>query len=404
MIFKFMWRNLWRNRRRTLITASSVAFSVFFAITMHSFKNGIFNHLINNLIGTYFGPVQIHAKGYWDEQVIDSSFPFTDSLRSSLDHFSDSIGFIPRLETFILASAGEKSKGAMLVGTDLQSEKNFLSWTQRLIDGRWPAPDEEAVILGEGIAKKLKLTAGDTLVLFGQGYQGTLAAGKYHITGLVRLPSPQMNDYCVFMPLRSAAYLLNADNRITTLVAIPLHNVETESLLLTVKRMFLQNFEIMEWPDLLPEISHHIEADTINTYIFTGVLYMIIAFGFLGTLMMMMAERKPEFGMLMAIGMKKKQLALLLTGESLLLSVMGVMAGIALSYGVVTWFAIHPIALKGSLGQAYEQFGFEPVLPTEWSVRTVVIQAGIVCFIAFCSALYPVLSIFRLKEIEAIKK
>lgn len=83
---------------------ASIAFAILAAILMQSFQIGVFNNLIKNVVGYYSGYVQIHQKGYWDEQVLDNCFVVDDALKNKLKQHPEINKLVPRLETFILAS------------------------------------------------------------------------------------------------------------------------------------------------------------------------------------------------------------------------------------------------------------------------------------------------------------
>lgn len=104
------WRNIWRNRRRTFITAASILFAVLFASFMDALQRGAWDNMINNVVSYYFGYVQIHEKGYWQEQSIDKAFPLTDSLEQ-IGRAAGAEAVLPRLESFALAAAGETTSG-----------------------------------------------------------------------------------------------------------------------------------------------------------------------------------------------------------------------------------------------------------------------------------------------------
>ena len=221
------------------------------------------------------------------------------------------------------------------------------------------------VLLAEGLANRLNLKVNDTIVLFGQGYHDVMAAGKYKIKGIVYLASPQMNDSFVYLPLTVAQYFLSAQNRLTS-ISLGIDDPDNlETINQKLKSEVDKKYEVMSWEELLPEISNHIKTDTFNLYIFLGILYLIIGFGIFGTVLMMTSERKYEFGMLIAIGMEKSKLELVLLGETLLITVWGVVLGILLSMPFVIYFKEKPIRFGGELAKAYVQFGFEPIFPTD---------------------------------------
>ena len=78
MLFKLAWRNIWRNKRRTAITVASIFFAVFFAVFLRSMQLGAYGKMIDSVVRFYSGHVQVHAKGYWDDQTLDNSFAIDD--------------------------------------------------------------------------------------------------------------------------------------------------------------------------------------------------------------------------------------------------------------------------------------------------------------------------------------
>ena len=404
MILKLIWRNLWRNSRRTLITMASIAFAVLFAILMKSFQNGVFNNLIKNVVGYYSGYVQIHQKGYWDEQVLDNCFVLDNSLIEKLKKNPQINEVVPRLETFVLVSKENTTKGCMLVGTDAVKENNLTQLKNKLIDGSYFNNNEEDVILAEGLAKRINAIVNDTIVLFGQGYHGAMAAGKFKVKGIVHLASPAMNDAFVYLPLSATQYYLSAENRLTSL-SLGIDNAENgNTIVKNLKKTIGKNYEVMSWQEMMPEIANHIKADGFSFYVFSGILYLIIGFGLFGTILMMTIERTYEFGMLIAIGMKKGKLKLILLGEAFLITLLGVLLGILLSLPSVLYLQEKPIRFSGDIAKAYEQFGFEAIFPAELDLGIFLNQSLIVLFMAILIGLYPLWFVSGLNPIKAMKK
>ncbi|PZX92767.1 ABC transporter permease [Flavobacterium aquariorum] len=404
MILKLIWRNLWRNSRRTLITMASIAFAVLFAVLMKSFQNGVFNNLIKNVVGYYSGYIQIHQKGYWDEQVLDNSFELQNALILQLQQNTQIKKIAPRLETFVLVSKGNSTKGCLLVGTDAVKENNLTQLKKKIIKGSYFENNEENVLLAEGLAKRLGANTNDTIVLFGQGFHGAMAAGKYKIKGIVHLASPSMNDTFVYLPLTATQYFLSAENRLTS-ISFGIDAPEnTNAIVQNLKTQIGNKYEIMPWQEMMPEIANHIKADGFSFYIFSGILYIIIGFGLFGTVLMMTAERKYEFGMLIAIGMKKSELELILFGETILITLFGVLLGFVLSLPLVIYLKEKPIRFGGEIAKVYEQFGFEALFPTAVDKNIFINQSLIVLAMAVIIGLYPLWHVNSLNPVEAMKK
>ena len=404
MILKLIWRNLWRNSRRTLITMASIAFAVLFAVLMKSFQDGVFNNLIKNVVGYYSGYVQIHQKGYWEEQVLDNCFALEDILTNKLQQNSQINVIVPRLETFVLISKENTSKGCMLVGTDAVKENNLTQLKRKLIKGSYFNNKEDVVIIADGLAKRINAKVNDTIVLFGQGFHGAMAAGKFKVKGIVHLASPAMNDAFVYLPLLAAQYYLNAENRLTS-ISLGIDNPENGNIIVNdLKTTIGQKYEVMAWQEMMPEIANHIRADGFSFYVFSGILYLIIGFGLFGTLLMMTVERTHEFGMLIAIGMKKSKLKIILLGETLMITLLGVVLGMLLSLPSVFYLQEKPIRFSGEIAKAYEQFGFEAIFPAEFNLAIFFNQSLIILCMALLIGLYPLWFVNSLNPVNAMKK
>ena len=217
MLLKLAWRNIWRNKRRTLLTVSAVAFAVFFSSFMNSFQKGAWDHMMNSVINSYFGFGQIHAKGYWEEQSLDKAFEYQKVVKAE-DDVDGIEGIVPRVESFALASFDKFTKVGFVIGTSPEAEDKMTQLSQRIPQGSYFSENEKAVLVGIGVADKLKMSVGDTLVLLGQGYHGVNAAGKFLVKGFLDFPSPDLDKRMIYMPLNTAQEFYGTEGRITTLV------------------------------------------------------------------------------------------------------------------------------------------------------------------------------------------
>lgn len=403
MIFSLSWRNIWRNRSRTVITLLSVAFAVFLSILMHSMQDGVFGHMVNNVVRFYTGYLQIHQNGYWKEQMLDNGFEWTDHLKSKLLSHDEVTALVPRLECFMLVSSHNRTKGCFIVGTNPAREDELTQLQSKLVSGSYIKENDTAVLLGEGLATNLNVQVGDSIVFMGQGMHGSMAAFKACIKGLLHFGSPEQNAQFVYTPLQYLQYQLNAENYVTS-VSIDMANKKNMlKLQKELQAIAGPDYECMNWQELLPDIHGHIQADKNSAAIFTGVLYLIISFGIFGTLLMMLAERQREFGIMLSLGMHKHTMAWSLMLEVMLIGFLGVITGIILSLPLTFYFTQHPIKLGGKIAEVYEDFGFEAILPASVAPEIFIQQAIIVMIITLVLSLYPLFHVQRLDPIKAYR-
>jgi putative ABC transport system permease protein len=403
-IIQLAWKNIWRNRNRTSITMAAIFFAVLLSVLTSSLKTGIFDNLINNVVGFYTGYIQVHKEGYWNEQILDNSFEASPKIEKKILSDNRIKAISPRLESFALVSSGEITKGCMVAGVDPERENQITGLRDKLIEGNYFHAADKGVLITEGLMKRLKLKLQDTIVLIGQGYHGSTAAGKYPIQGVLKFGSPDLNDKVLFMPLLLAQDLYGAPAMISTYVLSINNTNALNPISESAKKNTGAGYEVMTWEDMMPDIKQHIRTDSANMEMVQGVLYLLISFGIFGTLLMMMAERKFELGMLVAIGMKKYKLGILLMTESVLTILGGCLLGIVTSIPLVFYLYKRPIKIGGEMAAAYEKFGFEAVFPTSVHAEHFIVQGLMVLLIGLMLSLYPVYKIIRLNPVEAMRK
>jgi len=400
---KLAWRNIWRNKRRTLITTASVFFGVILSTFMTSMQEGSYAQYIKTIVNSYSGYLQIHKKGYWDDKVINNSFVFDKNIETKLKSVKEITIFTPRFETFSLASSEDVTKGVMVIGIDPEKEDKITTISKKLKQGQYLKNGNKGILLASGLAKFLKLKINDTLVLIGQGYHGSSAAGKYPVRGIIKLPAPELDRIAVYMDIKNCQELFSATDLLTSTVIMVHDNDEVVPAKKELMRILGSDIEVMDWAEMNQLLLKQIKSDRESGGIMKGILYMVIAFGILGTVMMMMAERKKEFGVTLAIGMRKYKLILITMLETLFIGMIGVIAGIIASIPLIYYFLFNPIPLTGQAGQMMLDMGFDAAMFFSMEPSIFYQQALTIFIFTLIIGIYPVLNIRKLIIINALR-
>jgi ABC-type lipoprotein release transport system permease subunit len=346
----------------------------------------------------------VHVKGYWADKVLNNGFIMSAKLEHSLQQIEGIAGYAPRLESFALASYGMQTKGIMVSGINPDAENRLTSLRRKMVVGQYLSPDDPGALVSKRLSRYLKIGVGDTLVIVGQGFHGSSAAGIFPVRGIVTFPSPDLDSRLVFISLPAARTLLSADEMLTTIA----FNVTDPGGYMDVARKLNSQldtvtYEVMTWDRMMPEIVQQIKADSTSGLIMLGILYMIVGFGIFGTMLMMLNERTREFGMMVAIGMQKSKLMLVMITETLFLGLLGIISGVMAALPLIYYFHIHPIPLTGNMAESTAKMGFEPIMPTAWEASYFIAQSLVVLTIILIVMLLPVMRVRRLNIINAIR-
>ncbi len=403
-LFKLARRNIWRNKRRTLLTMSSIFLAAFTALFTRSMQFGTYDLMIDNTVRLSTGYIQIHDKGYWENKSINNTFEDSPALDEKLAGFDEITKVIPRLESFALASSGKHTKGTIVIATDPAVEDAVGGLSEKIVQGSYLSEKDDGIIVAEKLAQFLGLTVGDTLVLLGQGYHGVTAAAQYPVKGIFHFPIPQLNNQLIYMALREGQNFYAAPNRLTSLSIMLQDESHLDDVLEKLKaELDPQKYEVMRWEEMNRELVQAIQSDNAGGLIMLGILYIIIGFGVFGTVMMMTIERRKEFAVMIAVGMRKTQLAFMTGIESILIGIISILIGIITAYPIIYYLYVNPIPLSGDIAETMAVFGVEPILP--FSIDpTLFLNQGITVFIIMIIAIiYPISIIFRLNILKAMR-
>lgn len=405
MILKLAWRNIWRNKRRSLITMASIMLAVIFAVVLRSMQLGTYEKVIGNVVESYTGYIQIHQKGYWDEPFVDNSM-WEDSLDFDALAASDKniLAIHPRLECFALSSYKERSQVIKLMGIDPESEDRMMDIKSKITKGNFIDKNSNGVMLGYQLADYLGVVPNDTLILLGQGYHGQSAAGKYPVSAILEFGSPILNKGVIMMALKNTQNFQSTPGMISSGIVLLDKSGKMDDTEKNLKAQIDENqYEIMNWEAMVPELKQTIQADSAGGMIMLFILYMVISFGIFGTVLMMNSERRYEFGVLLSVGMSRFRLIRMMVGEIVLMGLTGAAMGAVIVYPISWYFHLSPIQLGGKAAEALEKYGFEAVLISSTDPMIAISHAGIILVITICISLYPIFSILKMKEVEAMR-
>lgn len=400
---KLAWRNLWRNRRRTIIAIASIVFSVLLASWMRSMQEGQYDNMIDNAVKFYSGYLQVQDSAYWDERTLDNSFEVSADITAKIKLIENVSLVSNRIESFALAANDIKSKPAMVLGIEPQAEDKITKLSAKMIEGSFLETGDKEVIIGSSLAEFLNLNTGDTLVMISQGYHGISASGLFPIKGVLKHPNADLNKRLVFMEIENARDFYSAYGLTSSLVVMTSDHYQVKNIKTQIESFLPEKQRVMTWTEMSPELEQLIISDRGGGLIMLGILYMVIAFGMFSVVIMMVKERRREFGVTHAVGMQKGKISVIVVLETLFIGFIGCLTGLILSYFFCLYFFYNPIPLTGEMAKASEMYGMEPYMYFSMKPSLFYGQMIIVFLISLFIAIFPVLNVYRLRITGAMR-
>lgn len=399
-VWRIAWRNLWRNRRRTWLTAGGIAFAIWMLVFSISFQDGTFKAMIDNAARLYSGHIQLQHPLYQDNPRIEYTLHDVAALSDMVEAHADALFASARAQSFALASAGERSFGAQIIGVEADKERAWSTLPGMRAQGRYLEGPGEAFI-GSILARNLGLGVGDDLVLLGTAKQGGVAAHVAKVVGTFSTGQAALDRSLAQIPIDDfrAGWELEADE--AHAVVVIARDVTTSKTL--ARALAGPNRVSLDWTDLMPESEQMIELKSVGAQLFFVVITIIVTFSVVNTFMMTVFERTPEFGMLMAIGMRSGTIVRHLMVEALWLCTLGVLLGAGISFAMIAMLGTVGIPLPADAAELVSTYNMPDRLYPAFSVYAAVVGAIVMFVGTQLAALVPALRIRNMRPVDMVR-
>jgi putative ABC transport system permease protein len=403
MIFTLAWRNIWRQRRRTLFGLAAVAAITAVVVFLPSLQAGSYAGMVNTYLGLLDGYAQIQTPGYLDTPAMRESFEVPPRLHETLRELPATVGSSERGVAYVLLSSSVRSLGAQIIGVEPQSERHVSAIPSDLVSGTYLQQDDQ-VVLGEILARNLKVAPGDAVTLLGVGRDGSLAADVLTVAGSFRSGLPDMDRQLAEVPLDrfDEIFAMNGYRH-----AVVIGDSASPSDRRAVERMRpaveAQGLRLRDWTEMQPGLYAAIELDMTTAVLLYLVLVSVVVLSLLNTISMSVLERTREFGMLMALGVRPELLSRIVWAETCIVAVLGASIGLIGGALVTIWSSRTGIDFQG-VQAVFQRYGMSSTIYPELTPLTLLAGPAVIATALVAAGFLPALRIRKLNILNAMRR
>ena len=406
MLLQLAFRNIWRNRRRTLLTLSAMVVSLALLILSLGVFSGMLVDILASTTGQYHGHLIITADHYLDDHDMYKHFTTDDQTLNKLRAQENITGISERLRGYGLVSHADNSYPAELLGVHPEMERTVTSLQNQLSEGAYLEPDDEnGAVIGSGLAKKLGVKTGDELVFVTQAADGSIGNDLLMVRGIFRTGHSGHDNSLVLVSLpwlQRTMALPGQIHELTLAVDDPLQAAEYVP---TVSALLPKGLETTDWGELLPEMREAIASFDVSRFIFVVILYFATGLGILNTIFMSVMERTQEFGVMMAVGLRPRQVNHLVLLESLFLGIIGAILGLILGLLISSYMSRVGIDLSTWITPVtYAGGTIQPRLKAIFETRNFIDPAILLLVVSLVAGFFPARRAAKLQPVEAIRE
>ena len=405
LVSAIAWRNLWRNARRTWLTIGGIAFAVLLLLVVRSIQNGMFTMMIDSGTRLLSGHVQIQHPEYEADPSLRHTIADASAVARRVAMLPHVAAVGQRASAHALVSFGERSYGAQVMGVEPAAETALSTLPSSLRGGRYVQNFRDAVV-GAGLARDLEAKVGDEIVVLGSTRDGTVAAMSATLVGVFETGIADVDRSVVQVPLPAFQEAFGLGDEAQAIV-VRLDDIDRIDAFVAAGAGVVagagDRLRWLSWRDLMPEVVQMIQLKRVSTSLFFAILSLLVTFSAFNTFVMTVFERRREFGVLLAVGMKPARILTMVEIEALCLATLGIAIGLVLGLAIVAIVGRVGIPLGQAGAQLLHSFHLPDRLYAVLSPDGLLLGPILMLVVIPLAAFIPALRILRLKPIDAMR-
>lgn len=401
-LIKISWRNIWRNKLRSLVVIFSIVFGLLGGIIIIAMSYGLNEERMNNAVDTYLSHIQIHNNLFSEDYNIKHTINNVDAIEKAINKDERVISYSKRIVLNGMLSNSNGSYGIQVKGIDPDEEIKVTNTYEKIIDGEYfRSKRDNTILVGKKLADKLNLKLKSKVVITFQDENYELTSLLYRVEGIFRSGNSRYDEMNVFVKNKSITKNLPGFNGYHEM-PILLSDIELRG---EVKKDLIpiSSDNIVEgWDDISKELAYANEMLSAVLYIFMMIILSGLSFGVINTMLMAILERRKEIGMLMSIGMNRYKIFMMISFETIFLSLIALPFGLITSYLIVEYYSVVGIDLS-VVEAGLENFGVGTRLYFKVPNEEYFYVSLMVFVISIFSSIFPSIRALKINPVEATK-
>ena len=405
MYLQMAWRNTWRNPKRTAVILTAVVIGVWSMILLGGVMAGMYDAMIENQLSTLTGHLQIHHPGYRNDPVVEHSIDDPATVAKALSNvLPPGAVWTERVRVSAIAQNARHSAGVTLVGVRAEKEAGISFIGQAVTAGRFLQKDRDdyGIVIGRALADDFETGLGKKIILMSQGMDGEIQSRAFRVVGIFQAQMEATEKTYVFVTLTAARDMLKMGSGISEVaVLLPDRNATEQVVSALKERLPRDRFEVTGFRELMPLITAQIELWDTFMILWYVVIFVAMGFGITNTILMAVMERTREFGLMKSLGMRPRQIIVMVVMEGVLLLALGIIIGNLTGYVSIWALARNGIDLSVFAAGA-ERFSIPRIIYPTIHMSDAVRANLVVLVLGILISLYPAVRAARIMPVEAM--
>lgn len=381
----------------------SITVGVWALLFGSGFMNGFLVGYMANIINNDISNIQIHNAQFKDDFDIKFDIKNGHQKAEEIRSWDGVKGATTRTIVTGMISSPKKAAGVQIRGVDLENEARVTSLDSILGEGTYfEGINRNPVIIGSKLAENLSVKLRSKVVLTFNDGEGNITAGAFRVVGIAESSSLTISEMYAFVRQDDLTRLIGLGDQVHEIAVVIDPQVEESAIVDKYKAAYPDDLT-ESWREIAPELALMDEMYGSMLYVLMAIILTALIFGIVNTMLMAVLERIRELGMLMAVGMSKARVYIMILVETVFLGLVGAPLGLFVGWATIAYYETNGVDLS-SYSEGLESFGYSSILYPYLDNSVYLIVTIGVLVTAVLAALYPAYKAVKLRPVEALHK
>ena len=332
-MFKIAFKNLLRNTKRSTLTIMIIIVAtagMVFGLSWFNGEEKIFVESGKKNTGDF----RIANKDYEIRSKtfdVSANFYYSD-IKEKIKESNYTGKTLARIRFGGMVYFNDDYENALGTGIELE-DKDIIGFDDYIYEGRFLKNDDE-IIVGETIRKKLNLKLGDEVTILAQTQEKSIYSLNYKVVAFYKMDNSRLNR-SFFITLFSSQYLLDMEEAVTEVLFFSEDekNLASTYEFLSNDKDITDQLEIKKWNEVGMNESMSKVIPFVRL-IFVFIFSILSGLSISNTMLMTVFERRHEIGLLKSLGVKERNIEKLFLLEGIYMGIFGSFIGISIGSGI----------------------------------------------------------------------
>tara|TARA_B100000809_G_scaffold149256_1_gene146735 strand:+ start:2087 stop:3226 length:1140 start_codon:yes stop_codon:yes gene_type:complete len=375
---------------------------VWASLILMGFMDGIMVSRQSNGINRFYSHIQVENRSYDYDQNIGNALPQVKEIDKVLTNDTNIISYTDRFLLDVSLATARKQAGAKLIGIDAIKDKLTVDVYKKLEQGSFfGSKYKMPIVIGKKMADDLRVKLGSNINIQFINLDTTQVGKNFKVVGIFKTGDTGFDEYTVFVPHHSI-YRLTKEKLVHRILVKTKDPENLISIKNELQQKMPDNVIVKTWRESAVVLASGEEMYSTMMFVIMLVIITALLFGIVNTIIMSILERQREIGILLAIGMNKNKVRMMIAFESMIYGIIGGPIGVLLGFLTVQYFTKYGLDLS-AYGQGMSEFGLETVVHFSLDTSYYFIYGILISFSSFIAGLYPAWLATKINPVKAIQ-